>query len=658
MKHIFLNILTLIGSSLVFADEPSGRAMKQDVVAANASAADAYWKPITMCGNDFWFLGHLESFTKPGLADDPIVQNMGSFCYNESYEGFALTHARRNLPGPFMIGSLMARHPEENDLLKAKLATGDRFWGFFRPEWDYLWFLHRKSDPAKKYFGYKDGRKLPPELAAPPATEKEFAHQIALITREWKQIARGQLVLHTTFGEWSHIGFEEGALATMAETVPYGLWSFQRHWLFARSAARQYGRPWGSYAVTEYFADPKDRYAPVEVEHGGPTRGASLSIIERMMLIPAMWGANFLSIEKMEVPVGSDKHIYSYMWDRDHDGTWEWTELGQVVKRVCEFVRLTDRGTPYTPVAILLDHLNTHHYYAKSMGVLPPQEDYHVTKGVLSLLYPDSASSRYLEAFNNQLSHNPYGDIFDLIKTDSRGRVAPHVFKAFPVVYAVGKLAVDDKLAATLQAYAEEGGTLVLFAQQARQIDTGIVWKAKQRADSVCLDSGEVIEEPAFDYLTVELPPTAEVLETTGHGDPLVVEMRTGKGRIVVVMSEFGLNAANKPLNLHRRLLADLTGPLLPFKVTGNIESMFNKTEDGWLLTLVNSRGVYKNSSSPVEIRSSEASDVSIEFPEPPFAVSEIYRQRNLPALVKKEGKAVLKLTIPPGDIAVLKITG
>lgn len=621
------------------------------------SAAEDYGKPATLCGKDFWFLGHLETFTKPGLAEDPFVQNMGSFCYNDSYEGFALAHARKNLPGPFMIGSLLARHPGEQELRKAQQATGDRFWGFFRPEWDYLWFLHRKSEPARKYFGYKDGTALPPELNAAPADEKEFARQIAVITREWKKLAHGHLVLHTTFGEWSHIGFEEGALATMAETVPYGLWSFQRHWLFARGAARQYGRPWGSYAVTEYFQDPKDRYAPVEMEHGGPARGASLSIIERMMLIPAMWGANFLSIEKMEAPVGDDKHTYSYMWDRDHDGTWEWTELGRVVKNVSEFARLTDRGTPYTPVAILLDHLNTHHYYAKSMGVLPPQEDYHATKGVLSILYPDSASSRYLEGFQNQLSHNPYGDIFDIIKTDSNGKVAPHVLEAFPVIYAVGRLAINDALAASLREYVQEGGTLVLFTQHARQMDTGILWKTTQRGQGVRLAGGAVVEEPAFDFLNVEHPPSAQVLHTTAQGDPLVIETRSGKGRMLVVLSEFGLNSANKPLKLHRHLLADLTRPLLPFKVTGDIESMFNRNEEGWLLTLVNNRGVYKNSSSAVEIKSNEASEVSIEFPEPPLAVSEIYRQRSIPALENHEGKETLKLIISPGDIAVLKIS-
>jgi len=630
--------------------------MSLDAAAEIPSALLEYGKPAMVCGRSFWFLGHVTAFTKPGLAEDPLVQNMGSFCYNDSYAGFALAHAGKKLPGPFMIDSLLARHPDENELRKAKQALGDRFSGFFRPEWDYLWFLHRKSAPEKKYFGYKAGQTLPPALNAPVTSEQQFAGQIALIAREWKKIARDHLVLHTTFGEWSHIGFEEGAQATIAETVPYGLWSFQRHWLFARSAARQYGRPWGSYAVTEYFNDPKDRYAPVELEFGGPDRGASLSIIERMMLIPAMWGANFLSIEKMEAPVGGDKHIYSYMWDRDHDGTWEWTELGLVLKRVGEFARVTDRGTPYTPVAILLDHLNTHHYYPKSMGVLPPQEDYHITKGILSLLYPDAASSRYLEGFNNQLSHSPYGDLFDLIKTDSRGLISPQVLQAFPVIYAVGKLTINEQLAPLLKAYAEEGGTLVLFAQQARQMDTGIQWGARQQAHLVRPEGGGDIQESAFDYLSAELPPTARVLCRTDGGDPLVVEVPAGKGRMVVVLSEFGLNATNKPLALHRHLLTRLTRPLQPFKLTGNIEFMFNKTADSWLITLVNNRGVYKNPAQPIEVRKEEAADVSIEFQDRPLTVSEIYRKRNLPSLTNDGDKQLLKLVIPPGEVAVLKV--
>lgn len=649
---LFLASIKIISANDIIAP------IQNQKLAASANLADDYCKPVTLCGRDFWFLGHPTTFTKAGLAEDPFVQNMGSFCFNGSYDGIAAFHAKMKLPGPFMIGSLLAKHPSETEVSKAQQATGDRFWGFFRPEWDYLWLLHRKSDPAKKYFGYQAGQLLAPELETQPTNEREIASQIARIVQEWKQVARGNLVLHSTFGEWSHIGFEQGALATMAETVPYGLWSFQRHWLFARSAARQYGRPWGSYAVSEFFKDPKDCYAPVELEYGGPDRGASLSIIERMMLIPAMWGANLLTIEKMDAPIGGDKYIFPYMWDQDHDGTWEWTEVGLVVKHVCEFARLTDRGTPYTPVALLLDHLNTHHYYPKSMGMLPPQEDYHATKGVFSILYPDSRSSRYMEGFGNQLSHNPFGDIFDLIKTDSQGMVAAHVLKAFPVVYAAGKLAVNQELAPLLKTYVQEGGTLVLFAQQARQLDIGIEWRSKQQGNSAKTKGGTVINESVFDYVTAGLPSTARVLCTTGQNDPLVVEVPSGKGRMVVVLSELGLSVDNKPLNLHRHLLSDLTKPLRPLKVTGDIEYMFNRTKDGWLVTLVNNRGVYKNPSSPLEVRSSEAAEVVIDFPSRPLAVSEIYRQRDLPKLRSEGENHSLNLVIPPGEIFVLKIQG
>jgi hypothetical protein len=127
---------------------------------------------------------------------------------------------------------------------------------------------------------------------------------------------------------------------------------------------------------------------------------------------------------------------------------------------------------------------------------------------------------------------------------------------------------------------------------------------------------------------------------------------------MVVVLSELGLSVDNKPLNLHRHLLSDLTKPLRPLKVTGDIEYMFNRTKDGWLVTLVNNRGVYKKPSSPLEVRSTEAAEVVIDFPSRPSAVSEIYRQRDLPKLRSEGENHSLNLVIPPGEIFVLKIQG
>ena len=95
----------------------------------------------------------------------------------------------------------------------------------------------------------------------------------------------------------------------------------------------------------------------------------------------------------------------------------------------------------------------------------------------------------------------------------------------------------------------------------------------------------------------------------------------------------------------------------IPFTITGDIEFMLNRVPDGWLVTLINNRGIHKEVFGPV-VREPERTAVVEIAPKDGVSVRAVHElmEGNVP-LTKTDGARIVSATVcvPPGDVRVAK---
>jgi hypothetical protein len=106
-------------------------------------------------------------------------------------------------------------------------------------------------------------------------------------------------------------------------------------------------------------------------------------------------------------------------------------------------------------------------------------------------------------------------------------------------------------------------------------------------------------------------------------------------------------------------LTSNVAAELLPVKVDGNVQTIINRNQAGWVVTLVNNEGVYKfRSGEDAEIKPEERIEATVTFLERAGGgnvsrVSEWTTDRQLP-FEKTQRGTTLRLTIPAGDLRIL----
>jgi len=122
---------------------------------------------------------------------------------------------------------------------------------------------------------------------------------------------------------------------------------------------------------------------------------------------------------------------------------------------------------------------------------------------------------------------------------------------------------------------------------------------------------------------------------------PEIQEMR-GLARIVALKAK--LAGVNTP---EAKLLAQVRDELVPLRVSGRFESLYNRTANGWIVTLVNNEGITKSYNEPPRVDAAPQM-ASVRYTGPG-------RVRNA-CLCTPEGDepldpADIRFAIPPGDL-------
>ena len=477
-------------------------------------------------------------------------------------------------------------------------------------EWGYSFHHLKNGQPDgagyKHYGGYPH----------PPRTRTEAAEIVKAYFNRLAADARAKAkpeelrVFSSINGHYcyQHYACEWGADLVGSE-VGENINSTQAHIAFARGAARQYGKPWlmdfsSWFGPSMYDEDPRKTWG----EYSGPDRGHSLSLHRRTYYVAFMAGANVVVAE------GGSLNFFRSQ-QPGPEGTLPLSRLGEEGARFYAFTKLhPDRGIPYTPVGLLIDPL---HGIYPGFGEKLAWNTFPYTPADQRLLdlwetfFPDSLDVQAKRNEKGYLVASPYGDILDVLLNNAPDAI----LASYPVLLLAGEVTPDPLLPERLRRYVRQGGTLLLSEIDAKRPAMARALKLKP----------DVLSAAGPDYVSV------------------------GRGRgAVVVYREAGPVGGG----VLAKLMAQVRDELLPLRVSGLLESLYNRTADGWIVTLVNNEGITKTYNEPPRI------DVTPQMAAIRYTGPGRVRTACLctPDGNTQLDPADIRLAIPPGEVRVVRL--
>ena len=277
---------------------------------------------------------------------------------------------------------------------------------------------------------------------------------------------------------------------------------------------------------------------------------------------------------------------------------------GRIVEHFLEVTRKhPDRGTPYTPIAFLLDRAHGWDpnsfqpgYFglpsSDSPSVLPFDRHARMLKEWFQVAYhpygPNEAAIS--GALNQNYFPAPLGDVFDVLVTSPTKLDA---IDAFPVVVLNGEINLSTAWGKKLAEYVEHGGTLIVSDEQLSGPGVALLKLP---------DLGPVTEGDRIRWEPMKMNIASQRFRyrpikggqplATKNGDGVASVFERGKGRLVFQSIPRGLGIDGAATPIVALLLAHARQGLLPVvQVDFDVEWLLNRTAKGWLIALFNPLG-------------------------------------------------------------------
>ncbi len=528
------------------------------------------------------------------------------------------------------------RYPD--DALQAILGmAGERFLGFPVHEWGYyVWKITFEASDT------------------PPASRKEAT---AILKADFDQLmdkCHGMIYQGQGYCLFHHQAFEWGApmgYAEIGENIPCTPLQFA----FLRGASRQYGgRPWGAY-LSNWFRGavldsqyrtkdrPRIRWSQPN-NSSGPDCGHSPSIEFRFEMAAYLAGATFVHHE-------SDGHNSSIFIEENEPDVYSLSPFGAAMKTWYEYSRqYPDRGVPYTPIAFMVDF---HHGWRPReyiYGIWPLQRPDRSMEAIFRHVYPYGG---HLDFERGYLVNGPYGDIFDVVTNNAPSAV----LQSYAVIWPIGKVEFSRSQRKALISYVKTGGILVLDSALAQEFPSNVLGVSfGKRIDFAKQVRTALSDTPPptapYLYQQMKVGRKAHALAWTETGDAILAWHRVGKGMVVVAATDHWLDQRERLLPIVNSVLSSLTDALLPFRISGDVEKLINRTNDGWVIGLINNNGVTKVPTCPAIIDSAETRDCTIRFGGR-VSLEFISRMGEFRRISRENS---FHTNIPPGGVAVVEV--
>jgi hypothetical protein len=421
---------------------------------------------------------------------------------------------------------------------------------------------------------------------------------------------------------------------------------------FTRGAARQVGGAFLYYHAPN-FGDTATTFTKVQNFAGpdffyhsryGPSMGPSLSWYRKSYFLYYMSGASAIYLEQ-----GGDQ----FFKPGPGENPLQLNPLGRITEEFMRFAeKHPERGAPYTPIAFLLDPA---HGFEMTDYPQWPFEVSQIDRGDRALrelfgvaYYPGLVvEGEPAMADRQPFVAGVFGDIFDVVTAADK---MPDLSGYRGVV--LGGRAEWNR---SLEEYVRNGGSVVLNAAQIKTAPPQLLGirltNSTEEADTATCSDGADLSGQLFRYQKIELK-GATTLIAAANGDPLVTVNKVGKGNVVfaALPDLLGVDERVTPFAAH--MLAHVFADATPVQVRGDVEYLINRTENGWVVTLLNNNGVYKTQQGMAQVDRNAYVDVSISL-----------RGEKIVSATDWINDAALKiqsdrttLRIAPGGVAVVEL--
>ena len=433
---------------------------------------------------------------------------------------------------------------------------------------------------------------------------------------------------------------------------------------FTRGAAREFGGAFLYYHAPNFgdtattFTKQQNFAGPDFFYHSryGPTMGPSLSWYRKSYFLYYMAGASAIYLEQ-----GQDQ----FFKPGPGDDPFQLNPLGRITDEFMRFAeKHPERGTPYTPIAFLLDPA---HGFDMTDYPQWPFEVSQIDRSDRALrelfgvaYYPGLVVEGEPAIADRQpFVASVFGDIFDVLTAadaqGSRSKIQS-LLPSYRAVVVGGRIEWSSEWIKRLDDYVRNGGTVVLNAAQIKKLPeeflgVRLLNSTGEAHNATCASPGEQSQDlhgGIFRYEKIELK-GATALISVPTGDPLVTVNKVGKGSVVFAAVPDLLGEDERIVPFAAHMLAHVFADAVPLKVTGDVEYLINRTANGWIVTLLNNNGVFKPQQGMAQVDRSAYVAVTIGN-----QIKSATDWLSDAPLLPENG--IVKVQIPPGGLAIIEL--
>lgn len=478
----------------------------------------------------------------------------------------------------------------------------------------------------------------------------------------WDKLIPAQSTSSTSFahalGEWGTrlIGIETAAVQP----------NFAMRLAFTRGAARQFGGNvlyyhapnFGDTATT--FTQAQNFAGPNNFFHSryGATMGTSLSWYRKSYYFYYMAGASAIYLEQ-----GGDQ----FFKPGPGEHPFQLNPLGHITDEFMRFVeKHPERGTPYTPIAMLLDPAHgwdMTDYPHWPFGISQIDKSDRALRELFGAAYYPMLVTEGESATADRQAYvsSVFGDIFDVLVASETHKEAIDAYRA---VVVGGRVEWSAAWSKRLEDYVRKGGVLVVNSAQVKGLGADLLGVRltgeKAEADNAsCLSPGEAATDlrgQMFRYERVEARKGTQVLIKSPLSDPLVTINKIGSGKLVFVALPDLLGEDERITPFVAHLLAHLCADATPVQVRGEVEYLVNRTERGWVMTLINNKGVLKPQQGLAQIDRSQSVEVTLSIRGKGIEQAREWTEDKQLDISRASGQTSVKLNVAPGGVRIVEL--
>jgi len=387
-------------------------------------------------------------------------------------------------------------------------------------------------------------------------------------------------------------------------------------WAFMRGAARQHGINTCTYRSCNFgdsstiFSDTQSYHYPKHIldNYYSVFSGAGMTWYKFDIWYQYMAGSSIFYHEQ-----GFDE-----FWQPGGTtaaGIHE-VQLSPKGKLVDRFLRSTkaesDRGNPYTPVAILVDYAHGwepapfwpnsfKNWHGHQQKFIYGEHEKMLEQYFWTAYHPiGRESERAITAVNEVNVAGVFGDVFDVIYA------YPDVNKwrtidTYPVVIVAGDIELSAAEGQRLAQYVAAGGTLLvadvhLTGPGVAALSLPATGAPSESYGYRWLGGAEVQPSQLYRFTEITVPADPKAtgfrpLASTPDGKVFCAAIDRGAGRLIYLSLPRGLGIDRNAHPVVPRLFAHLTSGQMPLEVQGDVEWLLNRTQTGWIVTLLNPAG-------------------------------------------------------------------